>query len=52
MSREGESTCSGLDMRLDMGGIPIGVMSEKGMPTACIMIAVQWELLQAVTVVV
>lgn len=36
------STCSRLGMRLDMDCVPIGVMSEKGVPTllvACMMIA-------------
>lgn len=37
-------------MRLDLDGIPIGVMREKDMPTplaACMMIAGQWELCRA-----
>ena len=41
------STCSRLDVRLGMDGIPIGVMREKGVPTllaACMMMAEQWEL--------
>jgi hypothetical protein len=41
------STCSRLDMRLDMDCVPIGVMREKGVPTllvACMMIAEQWAL--------
>lgn len=41
------STCSRLDVRLDMDCVPMGVMREKGVPTllvACMMIAEQWEL--------
>ena len=42
-----ESTCSEVAVRLDSGGIPIGVIREMGKPTpleACMMKAEQWEI--------